>query len=189
MTEVAQRTSLHRRIIKLVVAIALGLLLSVIPVFPFVFPFLGIPLLIAYLIRVHLYGWRRDVMALLTMCAAITVCAVLPVKALDVKVGPFAYDDMPLAELCQRLDVDWGVHCRVWDPSGKTQRLSFSTPHPLSRRMVLEKLSKETNRPLSILLCGTGATILSGGHPSFTSLGPEDGTAEEEKKVNASKSK
>lgn len=182
MTETVHKTNLHRRIFKLIVAIALGLLLSVIPVFPFVFPFLGIPLLIAYLVRVHLYGWRRDATALLAVCVVVTVCAVLPVKALDVKVGPFAYDEMPLADLCQRLDADWGVHCRVWDPTGKTQRLSFSTPKPLSRRMVLEKLGKETNRPLSIVLCGTGASILSGGHPCLTSLGPEKGTAEEEKR-------
>jgi hypothetical protein len=157
---------------RIAVAIALGLLLSVVPVFPFVFPFLGVPLLIILLVRVHLSGWRRDAMAVLTVVIVMTVCALLPVKQLDVEVGPIAYENLPLSELCQRLGSDYGVICHVSlsDPSGTTQRLSFRTDRPLSRRRILEKLSADTSRCLDIGYCGTGATILYGGSPSFTYL-------------------
>jgi hypothetical protein len=157
--------------LKLAVGIVLGLILSVIPVLPYVFLFLGLALLIACLIRMYYFGWRRDILTVLSTVVVIAICAVLPVKQLDVKVGPMAYPEISLSELCERLKADHGIICHVWSPSGKVSRLSFSTDQPLSRREVLLKLSKDAQRPLSILYCGTGATILFGGHPSFTYLG------------------
>lgn len=160
--------------LRITVGIALGLLLSVIPVVPFVLPFLGVALLVAFVIRVRMFGWRRDAMTALTICTVLTVCAFLPVKQLDVEVGPIAYDGLSLSELCDRLRADHGIACQVWDRSAYTCRLSFSTNQPLSRRKVLAKLSNDTDRPLHIGYCGTNATILFGAYPSFTYLGEEE---------------
>ena len=162
-----------QRYVRVAVGIALGLLLSVIPVFPFVIPFLGVALLVVIVVRVRMFGWQHDAMTALAACIVMTVCAFLPVKQLDVEVGPIAYDNLLLSELCDRLHADYGVACHVWDRSAQTCRLSFSTDRPLSRRKVLEKLSNETNRPLHIGYCGTNATILFGAFPSFTFLGEE----------------
>lgn len=159
--------------LRIVVGVALGLLVCVIPVVPFVFPFLSVTLLVALVIRLRMFGWRRDAMTVLTGCIVLTVCAYLPVKQLDVEVGPIAYDSLSLSELCDRLGADYGITCHVWDRSAYTCRLSFSTNRPLSRRKVLEQLSNDTDRPLHIGYCGTNATILFGAYPSFTYLGEE----------------
>ena len=99
-----------------------------------------------------------------------TICFFLPLKELDTEVGPMAYYDIPLPELCDRLYADWGIVCHLPDLSSETCRLTFVTDQPMSRREVLEELSTTTHRRLQIAYCGTGATILFGAHPSFTYL-------------------
>lgn len=159
-----------RNIIKIAIGTALGLILSVIPVIPLVVPVLSIVLLIVLAIRGHMLGWRHDAVTVLTVCIVLVVCAFLPVKQLDVEVGPITYGKLSLSELCDRLQADYGIICRPPYKSGQTYRLSFSTDRPLSRRKVLEKLSIDTNMSLHIEYCGTNATILFGGYPSFTYL-------------------
>jgi hypothetical protein len=122
---------------------------------------------------VRCFGGRRDALPALITCLVVTFCFFLPTKQLDAKVGPIAYDDISLSGLCDRLREDYGIICRVPDRPGQACRLSFFTDRPLSRRKVLEKLSKETDRPLCIGFCATNATILFGAYPSFTYLGPE----------------
>ena len=151
------------------VGIVLGLTLSVIPIVPFLVPILSVMLLIVLAIRMHRLGWQRDIATVVAACSVLLVCAFLPVKELDAEVGPIAYGDLYLSELCDRLHADYGIICRP--PRGSTCRLSFSTDRPLSRRRVLEKLSADTRLALHIEYCGTNATILFGGYPSFTYLG------------------
>ncbi len=160
-----------RNVAQIAAGIALGLILSVIE--PALFILTSVALAVIFFVRMCRVGWQRDALAVLTACAVMTLCLLLPTKQLDVKVGPFAYDDLPLSDLCARLREDHGIICRLSDRPGPTCRLSFCTDQPLSRRKVLEKLSQETNRRLHIGHCGTNATILFGGHPCFTYLEPE----------------
>ena len=143
------------------VGIVLGLSLSVLP--DIFFLLLGIILLVVFVVRVCRFGWRRDAMTALAVGVTVAVCALLPLKQLDVKVGPIAYDEMSLSDLCDRLRADYDVKCLVLGETRRTQRLSFSISEPLSRRQVLEKLSRETNRPLNFRYCGTNATVLFRG--------------------------
>lgn len=164
-----QKTAWHN-VVKVAIGIALGLMLIAIPLIPIVVPVLSIALLIVLAIRVRRLGWRCDAVAVLAVCIVLAVCAFLPVKQLDVEVGPIAYGEMSLFELCNRLRADHGIICRPPYKSGQTHRLTFFTDRPLSRRKVLEKLSRDANMPLHIGYCGTNATILFGGYPSFTYL-------------------
>jgi hypothetical protein len=168
ITQSNTKWTMWRNIVKIVVGIALGLTLSMIPIVPFVIPVLSIVLLIVLAIRVRRFGWRRDIVTVFTACIVLVVCAFLPVKELDVEVGPIAYGNLSLSDLCDRLHADYGIICRP--PHKSTYRLSFSTDRPLSRRRVLAKLSTDTNLCLHIGNCGTNATILFGGYPSFTYL-------------------
>lgn len=163
------RTMSPRDFVEAVVGIAVGLTLSVIPVIVVV-PLTVASLLVLF-IRVRILNRRSHAVLALTVCIVLAVCYFLPVKHLDVKVGPIAYEDLTLSELCDRLYVDYGVICHVPDRSGETCRLSFVTNQVLSRKEVLEKLSAETKRPLHIGFCGTNATILFGACPSFSYLG------------------
>jgi hypothetical protein len=156
---------------QIALGVALGLLLAVQP--PYVFIPLFLAIVIVVCTRACIVKWTCDVVAVLAMLLALTTCHFLPTKQLDVKVGPIAYPDMPLSELCTRLYQDYGIHCFVWDLSARTDRLTFSTPCTLSRRRVLEKLSHDTDRPLRIGYCGSEASILFGASPSFTTLGPK----------------
>jgi hypothetical protein len=160
-----------RNVVKLAVGIVLGLVLSVLPIAFFLL--LSVALVIAACIRMFTRNWRCDAVTGLAACVVLTVCFFLPVKQLDVKVGPMAYPELSLSTLCDRLNADHGIICHVNGLSGHACRLSFSTKQPLSRREVLEKLSKETQRPLYIGYCGTSATILFGASPSFTYLGEQ----------------
>ncbi len=120
-------------------------------------------------------SWQHDAMAILTASVILIICAYMPIKQLDAKVDPIAYNNVSLAELCDRLYRDYGIVCCISDRSAQTYRLSFSTDRPLSQRAILEKLSCDTNRPLHIGYCGFGATILFGANPSFTYLGERKG--------------
>jgi hypothetical protein len=162
-----------RSLFELGVGIVLGLLLSVVPFIALLL--LSMVSLAVVGVRLCIYGWRRDVVTILATCIVLTICAFLPVKQLDVMVGPIAYNDLSLPELCDRLYADYGIICHVLDEHAQTCRLSFFTNQPLSRRKVLEKLSKDMNRPLHIGYCGTNATVLFGAYPSFTYLGTEKG--------------
>jgi hypothetical protein len=123
--------------------------------------------------RMRKIHWRCDAITALAACTVTVVCWFLPMKNLDIVVGPIDYPEMPLTELCNRLYADYGVY--VMRPQwGVDRRLAFSTDRPMSRREVLEKLSEDTHRPLHIGYCGTDATILFGAHPSFTYLEPPE---------------
>jgi hypothetical protein len=56
--------------------------------------------------------------------------------------------------------------------------IPFSTTKPMSRLKVLQKLAQETGGELQLGFCGTGATILFGAYPCFTTLklAPQGGT-------------
>jgi hypothetical protein len=167
------RNTVWRSIIGLGVGTVLGLFLSVIP--PIAFLLLGVISLAVVGVTLCIYGWRCDAATVVPVtCIVLAICACLPLKQLDVEVGPIAYDDLSLTELCDRLNADYGIICRVLDRRAQSRRLSFFTDQPLSRRKVLEKLSRDTNRPLHIGYCGTNATVLFGADPSFTYLGTEE---------------
>lgn len=159
----------HFRMVKIVVGVIGGLILSLLPFTAFLF--LCVLLLIVFFIRMRTAGWRHDAITLVAVVIVLIVCYLLPTKQLDAMVGPMAYHDVTLGELCDRLYQDHGIICHVYDEPGRTCRLSFWTSQPLSQRNILEKLSRETGRSLHIGFCGTNATILFGAYPSFTYLG------------------
>jgi hypothetical protein len=147
-----------------------GLVGSVVPVEIGVFA-LPLLLLIGPLKR---WSWPKRLSALAMMLGTVFVCWHLPVKQLDRMVGPAEYASMSLKELTERLRLDHGIHVSTFDPEAKTQVLSFSIPHRMSRRRVLEKLANDSGWTLQIGYCGTGATILFGSSPSFTTLYPPE---------------
>lgn len=153
------------------VGAVVGLVLSVIPIC--ICLLLSVALLVVLFIRMRSLSWRRDAGTTVAVCIVLMVCFVLPVKQFDGKVGPMAYDDLSLSELCDRLYKDHGIVCFALGESAHASRISFSTSQPLSRRDVLKRLGRDTNRPLHIGYCLSGATILFGAHPSFTYLGEE----------------
>jgi len=161
-----------RAIVRVALSAVVGFVLSISP------PELFLPLLggsVAFVaFQTCRHGWRHGATLGLPAGVVIAICALWPCKPLDVVVGPMKYDEMALSELCEQLYTDHGIVCQTWYLSSKNERLSFSTDRPMSRRDVLRKLSHDTNRPLRIAYCGTGATILWGARPSFTSLGERE---------------
>jgi hypothetical protein len=167
----APRELARSNVVKAGIGLAVGLTVSVTPVAGAAV--LTAALALVLFMRMRGHRWRRDLATAFAASFTVVICFLLPMKHLDVSVGPIAYEDLPLCELCVRLYKDYGIVCHVLDPPSRDERLSFSTPHPMSRREVLEELSRETNRPLYIGFCGTGATILFGAYPSFTYLGEQ----------------
>jgi hypothetical protein len=164
------------------VGVAAGLLISICPV-----PLLLLVLpamLVIFLARPRNLSFRSAAVTTSMTCVVLVVCYQLPVKYLDVKVGPISYEHVTLAELCRQLQEDHGIICHVPDASDITERLSFSTYHPLSRRDILQRLSETTRRPLHVRYCATSATILFGAYPSFTYLGPVMRPAHESRPVS-----
>jgi len=161
-----------RHVATFAVGAVIGTILSISPLF--IVLMLGSPLLCVVIVRLSRLPIRRDALVALSAYFVLAICHYLPVKYLDVKVGPIVYENVTLTQLCERLREDYGVICLVPDVLNQGDRLSFCTRQRLSRRDVLRKLSAETGRPLHILYCGTGATILFGSHPSFTYLGEPD---------------
>ena len=162
---------LWRNGVKIAAGALIGLGLSVCPDI-----FFMAALVVILLVRACISNGRNEVVSGITACLVLTICFFLPVKELDTEVGPMAYYDITLPELCDRLHADWGIVCRLPGSSSETCRLTFITDQPMSRREVLEELSTVTRRRLKIGYCGTGATILFGAHPSFTYLEAHGGS-------------
>lgn len=149
----------------------MGVLVSVLPVY------FSLALVLALLLWAGLQvsRGRGGSAALWLFPAMLTVllCLHLPVKRLDSIVEPVTYHDLTLVEICGRLREERGVVCWAYDEQARNERVSFSTLDPMSQRALLQKLARDTGRPLKIAYCAHGATILFGAHPSFTSLGPK----------------
>ena len=159
-------------ILRLLLAITLGLALSVIP---FEIAILLVVVMgIVALVRARHIHWPQtcalSCIAVLTML----ICAALPVKQLDAKVGPLKYTNIPLQDICSRLHDDHGIVCSVLAETPRRELVSFATHKRMSRRDVLVELAEQTGLELRISNCGTGATILFGAYPCFTSLLPRD---------------
>jgi len=151
--------------------VGLGVLVSVLPVY------FSLVLVLALLLWAGLQvcRGRGGDAAIWLFPAMLTVllCLHLPVKRLDSIVEPVTYHDLTLVEICGRLREERGVVCWAYDEQARNERVSFSTLDPISQRALLQKLARDTWRPLKIAYCAHGATILFGAHPSFTSLGPK----------------
>lgn len=93
------------------------------------------------------------------------ICVVLPVKWWNARVPAVSYENMPLGEACDRLQREHGIVCYFLDKDLRNQTISFSTSGPMSRREVLEKLSRDTGTAVTTPYCGTGASLLFGPHP------------------------
>lgn len=104
--------------------------------------------------------------------AAVSAAMMLPVKHLDGQVGPMLYERISLDDLSRRLFVDWQISVTAYDAISADTFLTFRIDKPMSRRRVLEKLAQDTGWDLNYGYCGTGATILYGAYPSFTTLSP-----------------
>ena len=104
----------------------------------------------------------------------VVVAILLPVKHLDGRVGPMDYEPMSLYELSRHLYEDWRIPTMIYDSGATNTFLTFRIDKRVSRRFVLDKLAKDTDRELRIRRCGTGATFLFGAHPSFTTLRPRE---------------
>ena len=155
--------------------VSLGVVISLLPL-PLNLPAFAIVFVIgvvAVFRRRESLLWQRRFVVCLLAVSVVTIAILLPVKHLDLKVGPMNYERMPLDALTQSLRQDWRVPVRVFDPQSKGRIISFRTEQALTRREVLEKLARESAMELHIGYCGTGATFLFGSHPSFTTLSPK----------------
>ncbi len=105
----------------------------------------------------------------------VVIAILLPFKLLDAEIGPMKYERMSLYELSQHLRDDWHFPMRVSDPGATNTFLTFRIGKPASRRFVLEKLAKETNRELKLVFVGTGSpsTFLLGMNPTIIYLEPQ----------------
>ena len=155
--------------------VALGVVISLLPL-PLNLPTFAIVFVIgvvAVFRRRESLLWQRRFIVCLLAVSVVTIAILLPVKHLDLKVGPMNYERMLLDALTQVLRQDWRVPVRVFDSQTKSRMISFRTEQALTRREVLEKRARESAMELHIGFCGTGATFLFGAHPSFTTLRPK----------------
>jgi hypothetical protein len=163
--------NLLQKIRPLIIGVLIGFVLSYLPLELAIL--LGIALFIAYAInwfrRAKVHKRRRYVVGAIAALATTFLAASLPVKQLDGMVGPMHYKTMTLFELTQALGQDWSV---MVTPDSDDNRVinGFETTERLTRRAVLEKLARETGMELHVGYCGTGASLLFGAHPSFTTL-------------------
>lgn len=111
------------------------------------------------------------------VCAgAIVVSCLLPMKALDRKVGPFAYRDISVRELCWKLFSEQGIPVRLVDVSPGSVHddpVEFVVAREVSKREVIEQLCRAHNLQFVEGYCGTGASALFGGAPSFCHTRPK----------------
>lgn len=94
---------------------------------------------------------------------------------LDQKVGPFHYGQMSIDELCQKLRSDHRVLVRADRETGTRMMANFGTDRSMSRRAVLEKLTRESDCDLCIGYCGTGATFPFWSSPQLHDIASQDG--------------
>jgi hypothetical protein len=113
--------------------------------------------------------WSTALVATIAGVLTTYVAIALPVKALDAKVPPLHFEQMRLMDLCNELD----RHHHIWvhaEPENEMIQIAFSTERRMTKREVLENLARDTGTKLDIGYCGTGASLLFGGFPSFTRL-------------------
>ena len=154
----------------LLVGLITGVILSILPMELVVLLVIVILILfcISWIRSKKPHKGRRHLVGAVTAVTIGVIATSLPVKNLDRKVGPMHYGPMTFEELTEALAKDWGVFAMPDDYKGVIA--GFETTEPLTRREVLEKLAQETNTELHIGYCGTGASLLFGAHPSFTTL-------------------
>jgi len=147
----------------------------VVSITPFELAILLIPgLLILWVVAVA----RRPAGTRLTGCitaglpalVVVVLAALLPMKQLDRNIGPIRYGRMSLDGLCEALSQDHRVLVRAPHPQGTNVFLEFHTDRVMTRRQILQKLAKDTDCELHIGYCGSGATVVFGAQPCFTSL-------------------
>lgn len=153
-----------------------GVLVSVLPI---EFNLLVIPaILILWAV-----AWIRSATAqervghrlkMLTAVGCTAIAALLPVKELDIRVGPMDYPEMSFGELEENLLKDWGISIQASDVRLYERRVAFVVPRRTSRREVMAMLARQTNTDLDIGYCGSGAFLLFGACPCFTRLRARD---------------
>jgi hypothetical protein len=100
----------------------------------------------------------------------VVTAVVLPVKHLDKVVAPVRFEWQSLDSLCHALYGSRRIMVSAPYPEGTNVLLAFEIDHPMTKREVLEKLAADSGCELHLGYCGSGATLLFGSHPSFTSL-------------------
>lgn len=115
---------------------------------------------------------------MLTAVGCAFIAALLPVKELDIRVGPMDYPEMSFRELEENLLKDWGISIHASDSRLYERRVAFVVPRRASRREVMAMLARQTNTDLHIGYCGSGASLLFGACPCFTRLQARDATPE-----------
>ena len=115
---------------------------------------------------------RWNIAGLVVTVACLHLWAWLPVKDMDRKVQPFAYEEMSLMRLCERLENEQHIPVSVLDQVAQGRTLALSVTRPMSRREVMQKLADETGLCWRACYCGTGATLLWGMHLLHINLEP-----------------
>jgi hypothetical protein len=118
--------------------------------------------------------WRVRLAAFGVAVVVLAFCRWLPVKYVDGVVGPATYPEMTLRELGGRMARDGilpPIDCR---PGWCERKISVTIDRPMSRRAVVRKLAEDLDARASFGRCGTGDTILWGGHPMRLYIRPKD---------------
>jgi hypothetical protein len=149
---------------------------------------LGMAFLVIWIIALRRrpagFGMTSYFVGAIAALVIVVTAILLPVKQLDRSVGPIHYERRSLNELCAALSREHLIFVSTDYRTGTNIFIAFSTDRPMTKREVLQKLAKDTDRELHIGYCGTGATFLFGAHPSFTRL---DVKAVQDGPVNGSK--
>jgi hypothetical protein len=155
------------------IGISIGLIVSILPIGTnFLALILGLAIPITSFAVVHGKNFIRKGLCVAMIFGAIALCRALPVKELDQEVEPFHYDRISLWHLQESLFKNHGISVYTNNEKTGNRVVEFSVPRKMTKRMTLEKLARDTGLKLRIAYCGTGSSILFGGHPSFTTLEP-----------------
>jgi hypothetical protein len=113
-------------------------------------------------VRSRQHAFWPGLLARFAIVTVIVAGAIRTPKYDDELVGPIAFKDISLRNLCQKLNEEYGVRVRTFEDSADALTLSFSTTKPMSRRAVVEVLAKQVDYTSSFAGCGTDATLLTG---------------------------
>lgn len=119
-----------------------------------------------------LVRWGRAGIAMLVLIGTVTLCGWLPVKALDRKIPAVHFESLSLAEVCGTLKFEHKIPlpCSALSAETLARVIDFETTDWMSKRDVANKFAHEQKLVFREGYCGTGATVLWGGHPSFCRL-------------------
>jgi hypothetical protein len=160
-------------IVEIILGISIGVVVSISPpLINLLALILGLAIPVTTLALARGKNFGRKGLCIAAIFGTIAICRILPTKELDQKVEPFQYNRISLGQLQDSLWEKHRIYVHTYDANARERIVDFSVPSKMTKRMVLEKLARDTGLKLHLAACGTDSSILFGAHYSFTSLEP-----------------